>query len=166
MQISQDLPQFENICALVAVLSSKDARFYSASDSHIEELEEFHIKEPDYSKDWTVRGSRAKKNATQINSSYGSNDSSLLTDFLHHCATHFGNISKKINVSQTYIFCPSYMDRRVRDVLPDKIHRTVVAVYKGNYVKHHPFELLEMLTIEADKLKDISHGEGEDLTKY
>lgn len=154
MHISKDLPQFENTKVLVAVLSSKDAKFYVASNSIMEELESFRLDEPKYSNDWTVRGVNSDKISSSRNSAYRSRKNSILTDFLHEFSKHLSGVVNKFPISKTFIFCPSYMDRRIRAVLTTGVKKSLVAVYHGNYVKMHPFELLEMIEADAD-IEDI-----------
>lgn len=159
MYISKNLDQFENLRVLIIVLSSKDAKFYIASNSIIDELEVFQLKEPEYSKDWTVRGGSSKKKGSSINSSYGSRKKSLLTDFLHEFSEHLSSVISKNVISQAFIFCPSYMDRRVRNVLPETFKKNLVKIYRGNYVKQHPFDLLEMIKIDID-IHDVPNTSG------
>lgn len=157
MHISKELPQFENTNVLITVLSSKDAKFYLASNSTLEELESFKANKKinEYESEWPVRGGVGAGS-----SAYNSKKLSLLTDFINEFSKHIEDIVKKVDISKTFIFCPSYMDRRVREVLPVKIRKTLISIYRGNYMKSHPFELLEMVEIDSDIEDIMKNGEG------
>ena len=145
MQISNELPQFKNTLALIVATGAKEAKLYVASNSDIEELESFQIKSPQYSKEWTVRGVNSEKGSSSIHSAYSSQKTSLLTDFLHHFSKHVENVAKKNKIKEVYIFCPSYMENRVKKVLSTDMKKILKSVFRGNFIKSHPFELLEII---------------------
>lgn len=156
MHISNELPQFKKVVALIVATGAKEAKLYVASNSNIEELESFQIKSPQYSKDWTVRGVNSEKGSSSIHSSYGSQKKSLLTDFLHHFSKHVENVAKKNKISEVYIFCPSYMENRVRKVISVDMKKILKSVFRGNFTKSHPFRLLEM--IENARQNELESG--------
>ena len=156
MHISNELPQFKKTSALIVATGAKEAKLYVASNSNIEELESFQIKSPQYSKEWTVRGVNSEKGSTSIHSAYSSQKTSLLTDFLHHFSKHIENIAKKNKIMEVYIFCPPYMESRVEKVISTDMKKIVKFVFRGNFIKSHPFEILEM--IKNSKQNELEGG--------
>ncbi|MEI6480065.1 MAG: hypothetical protein WCO12_00900 [bacterium] len=148
MHISNGLPKFENVNALIVVMGAKSVLFYTGSNSTLEELESFYLKEPEYSKNRTMRGVNAEKGKSSLRSAYTSRGPSLLTDFLQGFYKHLVNILKQNVITKIYMFCPTYMEARVRNILPKDIHNKIVAVHRGNFVKKHPFEILKMLEMD------------------
>ena len=150
MHISNELQQFKKTLALIIATGAKEAKLYVASNSNIEELESFQIKSPQYSKDWTVRGVNSEKGSSSIHSAYSSQKTSLLTDFLHHLSKHVENIAKKNKITEVYIFCPSYMEGRLQKVISAEMKKLIRAICRGNFIKSHPFRLLEMIKINLE----------------
>lgn len=149
MKISEKFPQFKDETALIIVTGWQAAAVYRASGGRIVQAGDLKIPNPKYSdrEGFFVKpGGRGQNYGGGAGMAYERIKNKVKKDFLKSLASVIGSAAAKNKIDAVYIFSPSRMLKDVENVLPKPLRKSVRSVFGGNYVHHHPFDLLEKIS--------------------
>lgn len=145
MQISQELPQFENTPTLLLAAGDQAARFYHASDGEIERLDTFTIENPKYSDREGHFERRSGGETLGSGSVLEENKQSVKNDFYHELQERLATISNEHPFESIILLAPPHSIKDTEAHIQPKFREKIEDRVKGNYVKDHPHELLKRL---------------------
>lgn len=145
MKISKDLPGFEKESALLLVAGKHSVTMYLASDGRIEGLESFQVLHPTYSDHEGFAQLSGHGMVFRHNFLSELQENATIDKFLRDIREH---LKKHIDFEKPdvyYIYSPKFLSKEMLEVLPKNERENIKEEFLGNFVKSHPFELLEMI---------------------
>lgn len=133
MKIRKDLPQFTDERVLIIAAGERAAKFFTASNGIIEEKEFFKYELPKYSDQEGRFGSFEERKADMA-----------LRDFLREFIEKIKSYDKR-GLDQIYLFTARYSKNELLDKIPSPIKKKVKLFPIGDYIRKHPFVLLQAL---------------------
>lgn len=143
MQISENLPQFEDRPSLFIVAGDQTARFFHVYNGTIEALDSFKIENPTYSD----REGHFKRRAH--GETYGSgsvreeDDTSVKNEFWSSLVDTLKEIHAEHDVEEIGLFAPPHSIKETESHIPTKYRGKIEYRITGNYTHQHPLEVLE-----------------------
>ncbi|MCR4279919.1 MAG: host attachment protein [Candidatus Komeilibacteria bacterium] len=145
MQISNKYPQFDKSSALLIVTGRQEAKIYLATKGTIEEIDNLKVSNPRYSDREGFFMNSGGGKTLGSGSVYEDHHEDVIKEFLKDLENDLVEMDNKHQPEQYYLFTPDYMAKQVRDSLPNGAENKVKLVVQGNYVKEHPFTLLDKI---------------------
>ncbi|MDP3953487.1 MAG: hypothetical protein Q8P99_01540 [bacterium] len=152
MQISQELPQFEDQKILIIVTGQQEASFYIAHKGNLDKLEGLYIPPITYSDKEGYSEKRRMGMTMGTGFARENKKQTLRNKFLSELDTHLKKIAGEHEIEKIYLFCPPYMRLSVKGVIPYPLKEKPIVSIKGDYHQQHPFKMLEKIK-EAQKNK-------------
>lgn len=151
MKIKKDLPQFNQEIALLILSAKQAAELYLATDGEIERIDMIKIPRPRFSDKEEFFMTR--KGGRMIKAGAGSYEhqplkNELEKEMLHHLANQIKETLKTKKITSIYIFSSPYTINAVKDILSKEAKKLLRFTKSGNYIDHHPFEILEIIKKE------------------
>lgn len=140
MHIPEDLPQFNEGSALVAVCGSKAGRVFLAGEGELSEL--FFIDHEDikYSDDEGFFGSKETGGSPEIPV-----DEMEESKFIDKFRIAVSEAIKENDPEKIYLFAPSEAVPAVIDAFTSDMKEKIIIAKEGNYVDRHPSEFLKYI---------------------
>lgn len=148
MKISENLPQFNNEVALLVVTGSEQGQLFLIKDGEAEILPEIHLREEklNANRHGTYEGFAGNRNGSVLvgrSVEWSQNDD--VKRFLRKLESSLAEIFAENEVSQIYLFSPSYISKEIFAQIPQDKTSLLEATFDGNYSDQHLFKLLEMI---------------------
>ncbi len=145
MKISQELPQFTEISALLLVLGRQTAVFYAAQNGEISEIEEFRIENPHYSDKEGFFAARGGGKVFRSGAVREFQKWVVLRKFTKELNRKFSTADAAYHPDHIYFFAPAYLRPTIERAISRALQGRVVGSFDGNFQNSHPFELLKMI---------------------
>jgi hypothetical protein len=167
MKISDNLPQFTHERALLLVTGEQSGKLYRAERGALESIEEVAVPDPRYSDRegfFKQRTKRGRKFFTiRSGSPYESKDEKVHTDFTKAISEL---VVRHADADALYVYCPSYFKTQLLNSMPPRARDLINFVFEGNFLKEHPFVLLEKIAEEHKAIrKHVFKPESEEARK-
>ncbi|MDZ7726065.1 MAG: hypothetical protein U5L75_00600 [Candidatus Campbellbacteria bacterium] len=146
MKIKSTLPQFENKNALLIVTEKETAKLYVASDGEVGEVEAIEIDPKELEGDTRERiQHRSVGGAIVRGRSSEEEEEKEVNHFLNKLEEKLKGVVKKFDISEVYVFSPSYVNNEVVRRIPKKQRESIEENFRGNYSHKHALKLIEMI---------------------
>lgn len=145
MKIRNNLPQFENERALIAVVGKQEAIFYFANKGVVEELRSFRFEKPKHSDREGFFMSRGASGVYRSGAVYESKKEKIIAELIFHLKNNLGDILNKNRADVIYLSSPDYLKNDVLKSFPSSYKKKIKLFLKGDYCHFHPFEVLEKI---------------------
>ncbi len=156
MKIPHSLPQFENTRALFVVTGEFEGKFYIAEKGELKEAEHLILNPREEAKEkQAFVGKKGGMQSLSSVSHHGAYILDLKNKFYREISKLTENIISKKKIDDLYIFIPEYAKNKIIERFPIIALEKNKGVYTGEYTKHNPLELLEM--IQEKRLSDIEN---------
>ncbi|PIQ91881.1 MAG: hypothetical protein COV70_01790 [Parcubacteria group bacterium CG11_big_fil_rev_8_21_14_0_20_39_22] len=145
LKIKRGLPQFNNEKAIILVLGKEEGFIFRAKNRNINvvgKFEEKALKYSDRKKDFDIK---AGSKTLRVGSPSYSIKSDQRHKFVKKSVINLIAITKREKPDLIYLLLPAYLSKMVRDRLPAEIRRKLVFTVMGNYIRKHPFVILEKI---------------------
>lgn len=152
MLIEKHLPQFDKEKALLVVAGKKEAKLFVAKKGVLEELDLFILPKPKYTDREGFYKSDAEKGMSGSGSVYEPKKNYEIKVFLHRLRDEMKFARNEWKFTSIYLFSPGYLAKEIFAVLPSEFCDMVKFKLTGNFVKSHPFELLQKIKKEYEKI--------------
>jgi hypothetical protein len=144
MKISSELAHFDGQRAILLVASPALIELYEARNSKIALLETVTIEKAEFS-DKEGYFQNSSRGGWKVAASSGSQ--LVKRDLEQRFEKEFKSLVKKSlkasEIDSLYVFVPSYFSEKVESLLSNPLKKKVKLIFKGNYHKLHPFDLLK-----------------------
>lgn len=136
MQISENLPQFNEGAGLLIVSGDFEVDFYLASKGEIDKVDSFQVerRNPEIPVGFVAAESGNMKTIKKYRHS----------EFLEEFKKHLAPILKENKIAAAHLFAPTEVKNELEKALPAGLRKNL-KVHDGNFHKEHPFKLLEKL---------------------
>lgn len=163
MKISQHLPHFDESNLLISA-GKQEACFYLADQDEVRQIEELKLQKPQY----TDRESRTERRGDGKmvggGSSFQRQDDELVRVFIKELTEKTIRLIAEYDIKSIYLFCPTYLSKKMEDNLPKESRNLIEYIFYGNYHHQHPFVLLakigEYLRTEQAEMVEPMTGEA------
>jgi len=150
MKIQNGLPHFEDKNACIVVASNAHAEFYKASGGNITKIESFKVGKTQFSDEKSYFANPSKSpNGRTYKQAVGRGNQLVKRDTMQRFKKRFKEYAKKIgskyNFDEVYIFAPDYFLSEVQKAMPAVLKKKEVMIFKGNFHKAGPFNLLKKI---------------------
>jgi len=146
MKIPHIFPQFENDKALFVVTGEFEAKFYVAENGEIFETKSFSLDPREEAKEkQAFVGKKGGMQSLSAVSHHGAYILELKNKFYKKVGKVVENIVSEKKINGLYIFIPEYAKNKIVEKFPLIALEKNKGVYTGEYTKHNPLELLEMI---------------------
>ena len=152
MKISEKLPQFDKKSLLI-VAGRRTALFYSAFNGEINKIDSIEIEESKYSDKegffMRLGGGKFFGSGSVLEDKKIENDKK----FVKEVKEKTENIYRNEKISDIYLFASDYVKKGLPESLANDVKSGISFSYKGNFLKSHPFKLIEKIqkTLEGKK---------------
>lgn len=149
MEISGKLPQFFDKKALFLVLSKYRCKIYIAKNKKINIIKEFEVKKPRFFDKAGIFFKKKGKGGSVGSSAVRENIGELLEkELIKEFKLALKNILKdKSDFDYVYLFASQCVIREVGNIIKKDFFMNIKLEIEGNYIKTHPFKLLEKISI-------------------
>ncbi len=144
MKIPNALLQFATHRSLFVVTGTQEADFYVAYQGEIQKVKTFVLEKPTYS-DREYVGRRSGGAAYESGSIAQAIKRSMQRDFITHLSDALKELQRE-SFEHVYVFCPATVHNDVEGAIPATLRKKVVRVWKGNYHKQTPIDLIKKIT--------------------
>lgn len=151
MFISQHLPQFTDKKVLLIVASRQNGKFFIAQDGQLEEKDSFSVEAPTYSdKEGHFETRRSRGVRGMVQKMFGSGvpredvKEKVEKDFLKEFEKRVKEVWAD-DIDEAYLFASPYVINDIPELLTQQQQEKITQRIEGNYIKIHPFKLLEKL---------------------
>jgi len=151
--------------ALLVVSGKQDAHIYEAVNGTVTLVEEIDIETPHYSGDegFSVRSGKGVYVSGSSKELRQSLKEKLMSDYIEELASV---LKKHKQLKEIYLFTPSYMHKHIESAIPATLQKKVREVFLGNFLKTHPFKLLEKINrVYEDKKIVLKREEAQKILK-
>lgn len=151
MKITQNLHQFINVNALIAVTGTMTAKLYLVKDGQIQQVDSIKLAKPNYS---DKEEFFARKTATEniSGSVYESPREYLRSQFLHDFQNEIKDIYAEHGFDTIFLIAPRYVLRDVENRMPKKCREMIKLRIAGNVIGKHPNKLLEIIKNKLNEM--------------
>ena len=155
MQISENLPQFENENAFLVVASAHHALVYLASGGEVKQIYENKVETPEYSDNEGMFKTSAAPGA------YGSVLESKKDEAIKEVSKELSETllkeTENNKVDKIFLFVGPQLKGVLENDLNENIKKFIKMTFDGNYTNEEPTKLIEMI---SEKTKDSNHSEA------
>lgn len=157
MNIEEHLPQFEGKRALILVSGKQCAEMFFAKDGEIELIETLEEPKMQYTdtKEGAFRNMGAR-GVSNIGAPYEEKDEVIVRRFLNKISERIEDLLNKREVNEVILFSPEYIGKMLEGKLPSAAAKVLKYHLYGNYIHHHPFDILEMIKQKQEDIKGES----------
>jgi hypothetical protein len=151
IQIPRELPQFKNEAALLIVTGSQEAEFFMAKNGELSPLEHFRIKKPVFT---DKEGLFQRSGLGRVFGRSGSEKDvkgEIKQKFFSELAHVLKRLGKDERPDIVYLFTPDYLHKEVEREVEAGLGQPSNKAFMGNYLKHPPLALVEMISSRAKK---------------
>lgn len=146
MKISSKFPQFKKEHSLIIVAGVYKAIFYLAYDGEINNVAGFEFKKVKYESEKDIYLKAGSAISVRGGLVSDNDDQKIAADeFAKNFKTTFDKFFKKEKIDSIYIFAPDKTLNRIPKLLPTNLKKKIKFNKEGNYLKKHPFEIIEMI---------------------
>jgi protein required for attachment to host cells len=146
MKISSKLPQFTKERALIIVAGIYDAIFYLAGQGEINRVTEFEFDKVKYENEKDTYLKTDGTVSVRGGISYENDYQKIAADeFAKNFRDTINKSFKKEKIDSIYIFAPDKNINRIPELLLENLKAKIKLKKEGNYLKKHPFEIIEMI---------------------
>lgn len=145
MQISNTLPQFEDVRTLLVVTGGQKTRFYYAYEGSIAEITSIQVKTPVYSDREGFFLKSGQGQTYGAGSVYEDKKESVRTEFYNELRKLIKAMTEEVEVEEIILYAPQHLAPAIRDTLPTHHKELLRHQLHGNYIDKKPLELLEIL---------------------
>ncbi len=158
MKISKELPQFSKP-SLIVVTGSHSVEIYYFYQGEIVKVDSFEMETPVYS------DKEGFFSRTGGGVRYGSgsvlelNKEEILKKFIRELKIRIEKAFKERQVEEIFFFQPLYLKKIISDELSPVIKNKISLVVEGNFIGHHPFNLIKMIQKKIKEKKPLLASE-------
>lgn len=152
MQISENLPQFEETPTLIIVAAKQSADLYLAHDGHLEDLDSIEIDNPQYSDREGHFKRRSKGETLGSGAVYEENKELVKKDFYNALNDSLKNITSTHNYHEVVLLSPPQNANETKDKLPKEIQNIISLEVNGNYTGQHATKVLEAIQKQREEV--------------
>jgi hypothetical protein len=148
MKISSKLPQFTKKRSLIIVAGIYNAIFYLANVGEINRIAEFEFDKVKYENEKDTYLKTGGTVSVRGGVSY-ENDYQKIAgqEFAKNFKKTIDKFFKDEKIDSIYIFAPDKNINRIPELLPENLKTKIKFKKEGNYLKKHPFEIIEMVNL-------------------
>lgn len=154
MKISENLPQFSDEIALLIVTGSEQGQFFLVKNGEAEALTEVHLKDEklNANRHGSYEGFAGGRNGSAVvGRSVEWSQSDDVKRFLKKLEASLVEIFAENEISQIYLFSPSYISKEILARVPQDKASLLRGTFDGNYSDQHLFKLLGMIKEERSE---------------
>lgn len=156
MEIPNTLPQFENTRALFVVTGEFEGKFFLLQKGTIEEKQPLILNPREEAKEkQAFVGKKGGMQSLSSVSHHGPYIMDLKNRFYREIGEMLDKLMDKEKIDELYIFIPEYAKNKIIERFPIIALEKNKGVYTGEYTKHNPLELLEM--VQEKHISDIEN---------
>lgn len=134
MHINNFLPQFGITRTMFVVCGGQQAILYLAHEGIVNEIDNVHISDPDYSDE--------EMSPYEYASTFGPNSFKVRADIIRQLREAVDRSDRLYNPEALYLFVPSYRKDIVLEGLTTRARNKVKKVLLGNYADFSPLQLI------------------------
>lgn len=153
MKIERFLPQFSDQSAIIVAVGRQTAKMYAAASGSIELISEITEETPRYS-DREGRFDKRKRKYFISGSVYEDKNEYVKNKFFSNLIRKIKSAVIEYRAEKVYIFRPAHLKGLLEEKMPPDLMLVSVCAGEGNYVRYHPFFLLEMIKDHFDRERD------------
>ena len=168
MRLSKNLPQFKNKPTLIVVSAWQSGRVFYALDGEIAEIDKLVVPDHKYSDKEGFFATRVRNGISTSGSVLEKKKYHIRNEFLSQFIKRVGKLSDEFNIKDIYLFTPSRGVNDLNKKFSASMRKMVRGCYLGNYIKHGPSRLVEIIkkkrpkpveiiSEEARKILDMDH---------
>lgn len=158
MRIKEDLSIFGHKRVLLVVAGKQTAKIYLIDHRELELIDLIALPNP--SSQYTDREGHFEQRSVSGYISSGSvyepKKEYLFKKFTKELSKMVARIDKTKEISEIYLFSPSYIKNEIKDSLKKYSHDKLIMEIKGNYSEGHPHDLIEKLKKEKSSPEQVS----------
>ncbi|HOB89919.1 MAG TPA: hypothetical protein PKG74_01130 [Candidatus Colwellbacteria bacterium] len=146
MQISSKLFQFNKENALIVVAGVFEADFYLASAGEINKAAGFEFDKVKYENEKSIYLKAVPETGIRGGLSYDNDYQKIaIKEFTKNFGEVFNQTLKNEKIDSIYILAPDKIISLIPEMLPASLKPKIKSKKEGNYLKAHPFEIIELI---------------------
>lgn len=146
--IPHEFRQFEDKPTLIIVTGKQEAILYRAYRGSMVQIDAHKIPKPHYSdREGNVK-LRSRRGAVKSGGARELHDErSTIRQFLHDLKDLLKRNVRNVGYSEMYLLVPSQVRPVITEVLKELLTKERIRVIEGNYLKHEPRQILEVIDV-------------------
>jgi len=159
MKISKEFFQFSKP-SLVLVTGSHSAEIYYSYQGEIIKVDSFKTENPVYSDKegfFTRAGGGVRCGSGSV---LEINKGEILKKFVRELKSRIEKILQEKTVEEVFLFQPRHLKKIINDELDSTIKDREWSMIEGNFIGHHPFDLIKMIQGKIQEKKPILASES------
>lgn len=158
MIIKDNLSIFENKRALLVVAGKQTAKLYLIDSRELELIDLISLPKP--TSEYTDREGhfeqRSQSGYISSGSVYEPKKEYLFKKFTRELSDMVARIDKTREISEIYLFSPSYIKNEIKETLKKYSNDKVIMEIEGNFNESHPHELIEKIMLEKSENEPVN----------
>jgi hypothetical protein len=152
MQIEEHLPQYRDNPALIVITGKQLAEIYYAVNAEIKLIKTLEEPKMEYTdtKEGAFR-SLGARGVSNVGAPYEEKNQVVVARFLNKLHDSLLGLLQEYKVKDLIIFSPEYVAKLLEEKLPSMAQKKLKYHFFGNYIHHHPFDILKMIREKGEE---------------
>lgn len=162
MKIPENLPQFKDTPSLLVVSGWQSGKLLYALSGKIESDKELKVPDHKYSDNegFFQASTGGAPGEMHSGAPLEKKKQHIRKEFLRLFVDYIKNRVNKLDIEEIYLFSPREGLNGLENHLPNEIKEKVESFYIGNYIKHSPEDLVEIIKNQKPKPVEVMSEEA------